>query len=512
METRNKTLIGTAAAYILAAAIALALTASCSGRREHRNGRWEHRDTYVDAFHLSDLARPAISFEGDSTYTIRDWYGVPGYDLKFRVTMIEDSTCFIVMDADSFVNNFYYVRTGLEDLPIAAVTPLVFVPNHTFCSGFRGDEKAGRVWSYVYLYGHDRKWKGGHYYNLYWGEAPEAPLWTVEGTSVTPGDPAGQRTTMEAYSGDRYLIHNWYGMDHYDLEFRIREDGGVEMLDGYAWIEDRVLVQARRSDLGDPQIPQGKQPNGGIMIMVPGPEGSAPVKGRLHFNMVITDPEDNILENVPDEYVFEWDTRETHVVFETSLGDLDFVLYDETPLHKENFLSHVEAGDFDGMTFNRVIRDFMIQGGISDSDYETLPQYTGVPRSEYSVDPEFRFEQGIIHKKGVLGAGRADDDVNPEQSSYQMQIYVTWGKVFDDAGLDKTQERLDRQTGGKIKLTEDMRTIYKTRGGTPHLDGQYTIFGELSKGWDVFESIITTPTDESDAPLTPVIIQKAYRR
>ncbi len=489
---KTSTLITVIAAAVLAAA--------CAG------GKWETKDTYTDAFRLSDLARPSLRYEGDSTYTIKDWYGVPGYDVKFRVTMIEDSTCFIVMDADSFVNNFYYVRTGLEDLPVAAVTPLVFVPNHTFCSGFWGDRKSGRVWSYVYLYGHDRKWKGGHYYNLYWGEAPEAPLWTVEGNSITPGDPAGQKTTLEAYSGNRYLIHNWYGMDHYDLEFRIGDNGGVEMLDGYAWVEDRVLVQARRSDLGDPQIPQTDEPNGGIEI---GWADGVPVHGRLHFKMSITDLEDNILEDVPQEYEFFWDNR-TRVVFETSLGNLEFSLYDETPLHKANFISHVENGDFDGMTFNRVIKDFMIQGGISDYDYENLPQYTQAERSSYSVDPEFRFEQGIIHRKGVLGAGRADDDVNPEQSSYQMQIYVTWGKVFDDEGLDKTQERLDRQTGGKIKLTDEMREIYKTVGGTPHLDGQYTIFGELADGWDVFEKIITTPTDSQDAPLDPVIIKHAF--
>ncbi|MCQ2133706.1 MAG: peptidylprolyl isomerase [Bacteroidales bacterium] len=480
------------------------LTIACA------TGPWEHRDTYADAFRLSPESRPVLRYEGDSTYLIKDWYGVPGYDVRFRVTMIEDSTCFIVMDADSFANNFYWVKTGLEDLPIAAITPLVFVPNHTFCSGFWGDRNSGRVWSYVYLYGHDRKWKGGHYYNLYWGEAPEAPLWTVTGKSVTPGDPKGQWTTMDAFSGNRFRIHNWYGVDHYDLDFRIREDGGVEMLDGYAWEEDRVLVQARRSDLGDPQIRQGEKPNGALTLTC-GEGGAAPVAGRLEFDMLITDLEDRIMEDVPGQYVFEWDDTEAKVTFETSMGDMTFLLYNETPRHKDNFLSHVSKGDFDGMTFNRVIKDFMIQGGISDTDYETLPQYTSVPREEYSVDPEFRFEQGIIHRKGVLGAGRADDDVNPGQSSYQMQIYVTWGKVFDDEGLDRTQERLDRQTGGRIKLTDEMREVYKTVGGTPHLDGQYTIFGEIVEGWDVFENIINTQTDSSDAPLVPVVIRKARK-
>lgn len=204
--------------------------------------------------------------------------------------------------------------------------------------------------------------------------------------------------------------------------------------------------------------------------------------------------------------------KRSHVVFETTLGKLEFVLYDETPLHKENFIKHVSAHDFDGMTFNRVIKDFMIQGGISDYEYETSPKYTSVDRSTYSVDPEFRFEQGIIHRKGVLGAGRADDNINPGQSSYEMQIYVTWGKVFDEEGLDAVQARLDRQTGGRIKLTPEMREIYKTVGGTPHLDGQYTIFGEVSDGMDVFEKIINTPTDSTDAPIQDVVIVKAYQK
>ena len=200
----------------------------------------------------------------------------------------------------------------------------------------------------------------------------------------------------------------------------------------------------------------------------------------------------------------------THVIFETTMGNLDFVLYEETPLHKANFIEHVNAGDWDGMTFNRVIKDFMIQGGISDREYETNPKYTEVERSSYSVPGEFRLEDGIYHRKGVLGAGRADDDINPEQSSYQMQIYVTWGRVFDDAMIDSVQARLDRQTGGKVKLSDDMIQTYKTIGGTPHLDGQYTLFGEVAEGMDVFEKIITTPTDSLDAPLTPVVITKAY--
>ena len=204
------------------------------------------------------------------------------------------------------------------------------------------------------------------------------------------------------------------------------------------------------------------------------------------------------------------DSRETHVIFETTMGDLDFLLYEETPLHKANFIEHVGNHDYDGMTFNRVIKDFMIQGGISDTEYETNPIYTSQPRENYSVPGEFRLEDGIYHRKGVLGAGRADNDVNPTMSSYQMQIYVTWGRVFDDAGLDRTQERIDRETGGKIKLTEEMREVYKTIGGTPHLDGQYTVFGEVAEGMDVFERIINTPTDSLDAPLTPVVITRAY--
>ena len=101
-------------------------------------------------------------------------------------------------------------------------------------------------------------------------------------------------------------------------------------------------------------------------------------------------------------------------------------------------------------------------------------------------------------------------DVNPEQRSSAMQFYIVWGRVFDDDGLDHEQERLDQRTGGRVKLTPEMREEYKTIGGTPHLDGQYTVFGEVVSGLDVVDAIQHVETDENDRPLHDVRILRAY--
>ena len=100
--------------------------------------------------------------------------------------------------------------------------------------------------------------------------------------------------------------------------------------------------------------------------------------------------------------------------------------------------------------------------------------------------------------------------MNPEQRSSAMQFYIVWGKVFDDAGLDQMQERLDVRTGGSVKLTPEMRNVYKTIGGTPHLDGQYTVFGEVVSGLDVVDAIQQVATDENDRPFEDVRIIRAY--
>ncbi|MBQ6299834.1 MAG: peptidylprolyl isomerase [Bacteroidales bacterium] len=202
--------------------------------------------------------------------------------------------------------------------------------------------------------------------------------------------------------------------------------------------------------------------------------------------------------------------KEEVVVLETTEGTIVLKLYDQTPLHRDNFRSLVAEGAFDSLLFHRVIQDFMIQGGDPDSKHAEPGVLLGEGDRDYTVPAEFRLEEGIFHRRGVLAGAREGDDVNPEQRSSAMQFYIVWGKIFDDAGLDKVQERLDNRTGGRVKLTPEMREVYKTVGGTPHLDGQYTVFGEVVSGLDVVDAIQRVPTDENDRPLHDVRIIKAY--
>lgn len=202
--------------------------------------------------------------------------------------------------------------------------------------------------------------------------------------------------------------------------------------------------------------------------------------------------------------------KETHVVMETTMGMIELKLYDETPLHRDNFIRLVQENAFDSLLFHRVIQYFMIQGGDPDSKYAAPGAVLGDGDRPYTLPAEFRLEQGIYHRRGVIASAREGDDVNPEQRSSAMQFYIVWGRIFDDAGLDKVQERLDQRTGGRVRLTPEMREVYKTVGGTPHLDGQYTVWGEVVNGLDVVDAIQRVPTDTNDRPLEDVRILRTY--
>lgn len=201
--------------------------------------------------------------------------------------------------------------------------------------------------------------------------------------------------------------------------------------------------------------------------------------------------------------------KDIHVMMETTKGDIELKLYNATPQHRDNFVKLVKEGDYDSLLFHRVIRDFMIQGGDPDSKNAAPGVFLGDGDKPYTVPAEFRLEEGIFHRRGVLAAAREGDDVNPEQRSSAMQFYIVWGRIYDDAGLDAMQKRLDSRTGGRVKLTPEMREAYKTVGGTPHLDGQYTVFGEVVSGLDVVDAIQRVPTDANDRPLDDVRIIRA---
>lgn len=202
--------------------------------------------------------------------------------------------------------------------------------------------------------------------------------------------------------------------------------------------------------------------------------------------------------------------KEVHVVLETTMGNIELKLYNATPLHRDNFKALTAEGAYDSLLFHRVIPDFMIQGGDPDSKYAAPGVELGEGDRPYTVPAEFRLEEGIFHRRGSLAGAREGDSVNPEQRSSAMQFYIVWGRVFDDEGLDRVQDRLDRQTNGRVKLSPEMREVYKTVGGTPHLDGQYTVFGEVVSGLEVVDAIQHVVTDENDRPVEDVRILRAY--
>lgn len=201
-------------------------------------------------------------------------------------------------------------------------------------------------------------------------------------------------------------------------------------------------------------------------------------------------------------------TTTAEVLLETTAGNIRLALYDETPMHRDNFLKMTRLGVYDSLLFHRVIKDFMIQGGDTHSKHARPGQLLGTGDFDYTTPPEFRLPR-LFHRRGTLAMAREPDGVNPDMRSSACQFYIVWGKAFDDRGLDRLQHRLDSTTQGRVTLTPEMREVYKTVGGTPHLDGQYTVFGEVTEGLEVVDSIQRTATDANSRPLTDIRILKA---
>ena len=201
-------------------------------------------------------------------------------------------------------------------------------------------------------------------------------------------------------------------------------------------------------------------------------------------------------------------TSTTEVLFETTKGNIRIALYDETPQHRDNFLKLTKMGSYDSLLFHRVIKDFMIQTGDIFSKHAQPGQLLGNGDYDYTTEAEFRLPK-IFHRRGVVAAAREGDAKNPERRSGASQFYMVWGKVCDDRRLDYIQHKLDSVTQGEVKLTPEMREVYKTIGGTPHLDGQYTVFGEIVEGLDVVDAIQQVATDKNDRPLDDIRILKA---
>ncbi|EFL45457.1 peptidyl-prolyl cis-trans isomerase, cyclophilin-type [Prevotella disiens JCM 6334 = ATCC 29426] len=234
----------------------------------------------------------------------------------------------------------------------------------------------------------------------------------------------------------------------------------------------------------------------------------------------------------------------TKINIKTTEGDIIVALYDETPKHRDNFIKLAKEGYFDGTLFHRVIKDFMIQGGDPDSKDAPKGKMLGTGGPDYTIPAEFVYPKRY-HKRGALSAARTGDEVNPERESSGSQFYIVWGKTFnkgelkqmekqmtmqqeqttfdalvkqhhdeimtlrrnrDRAGLQALQDQIIEKTKrickekGKPQFTEEQVETYTTIGGTPFLDNQYTVFGEVLEGLDVVEKIQNTATERGDRP------------
>lgn len=204
--------------------------------------------------------------------------------------------------------------------------------------------------------------------------------------------------------------------------------------------------------------------------------------------------------------------EETVMVVETTMGTVTFKLYNETPQHRDNFIKLAEEHYFDSLLFHRVIDNFVIQGGDPHSKYAAPGALLGDGEPDYRLPAEFRLDKGIFHHKWTVNAAREGDDTNPQRESCASQFCFMMGSPMTDEQLDRVQDRLDAATGGQVKLTPEMRLTYKEIGGSPHLDGQYTVFGEVLSGFEVLEAIQKVPTDRYDRPLEDVRMLRVYRR
>lgn len=193
------------------------------------------------------------------------------------------------------------------------------------------------------------------------------------------------------------------------------------------------------------------------------------------------------------------------VRLETTSGTIRIALLDETPVHRDNFLRLAREGVFDGVLFHRVIRDFMIQGGDTLSRHAQPGRPLGDGDIGYTLPAEIQFPY-YYHLRGMVGAAREGDEVNPQWRSSGSQFYIVWGRTWSPKTL---REQRDRLAEKGIEMTAEMMNQYEQYGGTPHLDGQYTLFGQVTEGMNVVKEIQGKPTDSNDRPLADIRILRA---
>jgi cyclophilin family peptidyl-prolyl cis-trans isomerase len=193
---------------------------------------------------------------------------------------------------------------------------------------------------------------------------------------------------------------------------------------------------------------------------------------------------------------------ETLVLFDTDMGKIKVKLYNETPLHRDNFIKHVKEGTYDGLIFHRVIKQFMIQAGDVTSKDAPLDKDLGSNDLGYTIPAEIVYPK-YFNKAGALCAARTGDETNPEKASSATQFYIVTGTFFTEMELNKMEKEKN------IQLTPEQRDAYMHVGGAPHLDGKYTVFGEVVSGIKVVDKIQFVKTNDKDRPLKNIKIKSA---
>lgn len=198
----------------------------------------------------------------------------------------------------------------------------------------------------------------------------------------------------------------------------------------------------------------------------------------------------------PQENKEETKEITTMVLISTNYGDMKAILYNETPLHRDNFIKLVKEGYYDGTLFHRVIDGFMIQGGDPDSKTAKPKQMLGQGGPGYTIPAEFK--QELIHKKGALAAARMGDNVNPQKASSGSQFYIAQGKRYTSEELNMLQARMGKQ------FNQTQKDAYINEGGVPFLDYEYTVFGQVIEGLEVIDKIAKVQKDRYDRPVEDV--------
>jgi peptidylprolyl isomerase len=249
------------------------------------------------------------------------------------------------------------------------------------------------------------------------------------------------------------------------------------------------------------------------------------------------------------------ETLETILEMETSMGTLRIKLYNETPLHRDNFIKLVSENFFEDLLFHRVIKGFMVQAGDPDSKNAPANKMLGAGDPGYTIPAEFVYPQRF-HKRGALSAARTGDEVNPRKESSGSQFYIVWGETYSEGKLNAMEQQMAKRAeqtlfnqlaaerkeeimnfrrnrdqeglmelqnelialtkaqlaqSPKFQFTPEQREAYSQSGGTPHLDGEYTVFGEVIEGLEIVDKIQKVKTDRNDRPTEDVKILRIQR-